>query len=110
MHVVPDTGAVGSGIVVSKDLELFLLELGRLEGQGNQVRFRPVILAEPGVRVGSGGVEVAEGHVTDPVGLGHAEQDLLRHQLGPPVGVDGGKGMVLVNGSLDGLPVDGGGG
>ena len=57
VHVVPDAGSVGSGIIVSPDMHLGVLQSG-LQQQRNEMRFRLMLFAEFALRIGSSRIEI----------------------------------------------------
>ncbi len=59
------------------------------------------------LRVGAGGVEVAQVHVPQAVGPAEVRQDLLDHPLAAAVGVDRRLGVFLPDRGLAGFPVRG---
>ena len=61
---------------------------GGVEQHRDQVRLRVVVLADLAVRIGAGGVEVAQRHGAQAVGGGVVAQDLLDHPLRAAVGID----------------------
>ena len=58
MHVVPDAGAVGGGIIIAENGNALTLAERHLQDQGDQVCFRAMRLAATGH--GTGRVEVSQ--------------------------------------------------
>src|SRR5262249_2085576 len=61
---------------------------GDLDGAGDQVRLRVVVLADGPVGMGAGGVEVAQSYRPPAVRLDEILQGVLDGQLRPAVGID----------------------
>ena len=113
MDVVADAGAVGSGVVIAEDMDLFQLAHSHLGDVGHEVVGDAVrVLADEAGLVGADGVEVAQqSHVQGGVRLADIGEDALGHGLGGAVGVGGGThGEVLGDRHTGGVAVDGGGG
>ena len=113
MDVVPDAGAVGGGVVIAVDMELFQLAHGHLSDVGHQVVGDAVgVLADEAAFMGTDGVEVPQqGHVQRGVRFAVVREDALNEQLGGAVGVGGAaSGEVLPDRHAGGVTVHGGGG
>ena len=113
MDVIPDAGAIGGGVVSTKDVELFQLAHGYLGDIGHQVVGDAVgVLADETTFVGADGVEVAQqSHVQGGIGLAVVHENLLDEQLGGTIGIGGAAGgEVLTDGHRGGIAVHGGGG
>ena len=112
MDVVADAGAVGGGVVIAEDMDLFQLAHSHLGDVGHEVVGDAVgVLADEAGLVGADGVEVAQqSHVQGRVSLADIGEDALGHGLGGAVGVGGGThGEVLGDRHTGGVAVDGGG-
>ena len=112
MDVVADAGAVGSGVVIAEDMDLFQLAHSHLGDVGHEVVGDAVgVLADEAGLVGADGVEVAQqSHVQGGVSLADIGEDALGESLGGAVGVGGGThGEVLGDRHTGGVAVDGGG-
>ncbi len=107
VDVVPDTCPVRCIVVVAEDRQLRPCARGRLEGNGNEVRLRAVILTAVGGR--SGGVEVAQRDVVESGRERLPCQHALEDALGVSVHVDGLGPRCLDDGHRLGLSVDPGG-
>ena len=110
MDIIPDAGAVLGGIVVAKHADRLSLSQGHLENDGDQMGLRIVGLADLAGDMGTAGVEVAQGHVFQAVGLGNPAHHVLHGQLGLAVAVGGHSTVVLQDGHPLRLTVGGGGG
>lgn len=110
MDVVADAGAVGGVVVGAEDGDGRSLTEGGLEDEGDEVGFGGVVFAEATLGIGSGGVEVAEDDGLEAVGGVEVPEDLFDHLFAVAVGVDGGLGMVFVDGEVVGNAVGGAGG
>ena len=113
MDVVADAGAVGGGVVIAEDMDLFQLAHSHLGDVGHEVVGDAVgVLADEAGLVGADGVEVAQqSHVQGGVSLADIGEDALGHGLGGAVGVGGGThGEILGDRHTGGVAVDGGGG
>ena len=110
VNVIPDTGAVGGGVVVAEDAHMVPLAQGTLKDDGDQVGLGVVVLADAGIGVGAGSVEVAKGGIFDAVGLVTPAEKPLNGQLAAAIGVDGIGAVRLLNGLFLRLAVGGGGG
>ena len=89
MNVVPDAGAVGGGIIIAEDGELFQFAdsyFGHIRHE--VVRNAGRILTDQAGRMGADGIEIAQEY-NAPFRIGNslAFQDLLDHVLGPAVGI-----------------------
>ena len=89
VDVVAHAGAVLGRVVVAEDLDPGAEARGGLEDEGDEVGLGDVLLAELAGGVRAGGVEEAQDHRRDPVGARIVAEDLLHHQLGAGVAVDG---------------------
>ena len=111
VDVVADAGAVGGGVVVAKDVDLFQLADRHLGDVGHQVVGDAVgVLADQARLVGADGVEVAQHrHIHAGVGLADVGQDPLGEHLGGAVRVGGvADREVLGDGDAGRVAVDGG--
>ena len=85
------------------------LTQGSLDGQRNQMRFGLMPLANGGVRVRAGRVEIAQADAAQPMGVVIVGQQLLHQPLGAPIRVDGPLGVTLVDQIGHRFPEDRGG-
>ena len=106
MDIVPNTGAVRSGIVGAEDGNALPLALSRLEHQRDQMGFGGMVLTDESARRGARGIEVPQGYIFQAIGGMAPVHQPLHRQFGLPVGVGGGLGAVLHNGSDLWLPID----
>ena len=96
VDVVANTGAVGGGVIVAKDLNGLELTDGDLGDVRHQVVGDTLgILADQARRMGADGIEITEQHDV-PLGVGGVDvhKDLLDHPLGPTIGV--GRGLLRI--------------
>ncbi len=100
MHVVAQAGAVRGGVVRAKHLQRRSDPAGGVKREGDEVRLGIVVFADGTVRRGTGGVEIAEGGKTQPVGAGQRLKGVFHVQLGLSVGVDRDLRGVLGDGHL----------
>ena len=107
MDVVPHAGAVWRGIVLAEDADMLLPSQRRFHHQRDQVGFRLVILADACLRVGTGGIEVAQRRIADAIGSVTPFQHILDGQLCSAVGVGRLGAVALLDGLLLRLAVGG---
>ena len=88
VDVIANAGAVGRGIVVAENRDVFALPERHLQHDRNQVRLGRVVLAHVALRARAGGVEVTQRRVAQAVGRGVIGQRLLDDQLGEAVRID----------------------
>ena len=89
VDVVANGGAVAGVVVVAEDREVRALAEGHLDRQGNGVGLRLVPFADPALRVGAGGVEVAQHRAAEADIAAIVGQGLLDHQFGAAIGIEG---------------------
>src|SRR5207237_4607707 len=104
--VVAQAGAVGRRVILAEDLER-RATARRLERARDHVDFRRMILAELAIRIGAGGIEVAEPDRADAVRPLEMRQRVFYGELRLATGVDRRRRMRLTNRRLYGLAVDG---
>ena len=98
MNVIADTGAVRRRIVIAEDFHVRPLLGSRLQDVGNQMCFRIVLFAAAFRR--AGGVEIAETHVAQTVGLLVPVAGALKGELGFAVRVCGTRGFSFIDDRL----------
>lgn len=105
MHVVPDAGAVGGGVIGAIQVHR-ASGAGRRERNRHEVGFHPVRLAEACVGRGTSRVEVAQCGRPQAVGGVERGEQAFSIQLGPAV--DAGRPLRCTLGNRDGVgvPVD----
>ena len=107
MDVIPDAGSVRGGIVRPKNIDVRQNSARGIKNARDEMSFYAVMLAE--LFGGSGGVEIAQGHILQ-LGVGIViGQDLLENELGFSVGIDGRFWMFFRDGNHLGFAVSGGG-
>jgi len=108
VNVVSDAGAVGSGIVGTKNLDMRNDADGGVEDFGNEMGFDAMGFAAFGR--GAGGVEIPKRSVVE-AGIGAiVGKDLFKAQFGFAVRVDGIFGVIFWDGNGVRFAVGGGGG
>ena len=110
MNVIPYAGTILGGVVAAEDGQLLPLAVGYLEDDRDQVSLRIVGLADLAGGMGTAGVEVPQGHITQSVGFAGPGHHFLHRQLGFTVAIGGNSLVGLQDGHLLGLAVGGGGG
>jgi len=110
MNVVPDGRAIGGGVVRAEDVHVGPQPERRLDGERDQVRFGVVILADLTVRIGAGGVEIAQCGPLQPVSFLVPAQHPLHEELRFAIRIDGRLRMILGDGDTHRLAVSGAGG
>ncbi len=88
VDVVTNAGAVGRVVVFAVDLDVWPLTAGRLQDQWDEMGFWLVVFAKLAIRVGAGGVEVAQTDRAQSVGAIAVGQHLLDHAFAVTIGVD----------------------
>src|SRR6202790_4713289 len=95
MDVIANARAVRGWIVIAENLNVGPLMGRRLKNNGNQVRLRIVLLATQ--RRCACGVEIAETHVAQAVGLLVPMADTFQSELRLPIRICGTRGVRLFN-------------
>src|SRR5439155_17096133 len=102
-----DARAVGSVVVRAVNVERLRAAEGGVDGPGNQVLLRPMVLAQAAVGMATGGVEVPQRHGPQPARAGQVVQRVLEDELRRTVRVDGVLRVVFVDRHPHGYAVDG---
>src|ERR1700722_5447402 len=98
VYVVTNARAVGSRVVVTKEIEMVARSEHHVQGQRNEMYLGDVSF---GMREGSArGVEVAQRRGAQPSRVGQPVESLFDHSLGLAIGALGSRGTVLVDGHL----------
>src|ERR1700687_1786111 len=105
VYVVADAGAVRRGIVSAEDIDMGQSSVGGIEDTGNEMSFHAMMLAA--FLGGSGSVEIAEGHILESGGDLVIRQNLLEHELGFTIRIDGRLPMVFGDGNDFGFAISG---
>ena len=112
MDIVPDTGAVGGGIIIAEDRKLFQFTNSHLCHVGHEVvRNTGRIFTDEAGRMSTDGVEITQEHdaplrIRDSLTF----QDLFDHILGPAIGIGAARGRhILTVGHGILVAVNGGG-
>ena len=96
VDVIPDAGAIGSGVVGAENGDILFLAEGDFQNVRDKVCFDAVIFAKSEACACC--VEVPEGHVFDPMDFIEPAEHLFKHQLRFAVGIDRALGQGFVNG------------
>src|ERR1700674_1395559 len=108
VYVIADAGTVRRWVIRAEDIDMGQAAAGGIENPGNDMSFHAMMFA---VRFGgSGGVEIAEGHIFEPGVELVVLQYLFEYELGFPVGIDGRLAMVFGDGHDFRFAVSGGSG
>ncbi|MNT43811.1 hypothetical protein D3C72_1803010 [compost metagenome] len=109
VNIVAHRRAVGGVIVGAADLKVVDLPQGGHHGARDQMGLYRSELADVGGFGRAAGVEVAQGHRLQVVGLGGVAQHGFAHQLGSAVGADRGGDQVLADHRAFRITIDGAG-
>src|SRR2546423_3244559 len=105
VDVISDASSIRGGIVRAKNIDLRKKAAGSVEYAWDEVSFHAMIFAK--FLGGTCGIEIPQGHVVK-LGVGFVvRENLLEHQLGLSVRIDGRLAMVLGNGNDLGLAIGG---
>ncbi|MNJ50450.1 hypothetical protein D3C77_457220 [compost metagenome] len=107
MDIVTNAGAVGRAVITTKDGDRCTAAGSGLKDQWNQVGFRFMAFAQLPVRVSTGGVEVAQAHRLQPVGMVEVLKYLLHHPLAAPIRIDRRLGVFFVDRHILWIAIDG---
>ena len=99
MDVVADGGAIGSGVIRPEDAQRRAAH-GRADGQGDQMSLGIVPFADFAVRIGAGGVEIAQANRAQAVSPIVPAQGVFQEQLGFRIGAGGILGAILADGKF----------
>ncbi len=105
VNVVANGGSVGRWVVGAEDLELFAATESGFDREGNEMRFRVVVLADLAVGIGASGVEITERSESNGVGLLVPAEDLLDRELRLAVRIHRHLKLIFGDGDLGWLAV-----
>src|ERR1700676_3804064 len=96
VDVIADAGSVRRRVVRSEDIDMGQSTAGGIENPRNEMSFHAMMLAA--FLGGSGGVEIAEGHIFESGVDLVIRQNLFEHELGFTIRIDGRLPMVFADG------------